>query len=79
MPIILPPITRRQFVRQTFALGGTAVIAPSALASGDSEVVRLDQNRVALLPIHTSVPISIMSTRGRSGQVLPSKSPSMSG
>ena len=49
MPIILPPITRRQFVRQTFALGGTAVIAPSALASGDSEVVRLDQNRVALL------------------------------
>ena len=49
MPIILPPITRRQFVRQTLALGGTAVMAPSALASGDSEVVRLDQNRVALL------------------------------
>ena len=50
MPIILPPITRRQFVRQSLAFGGTAVMAPSALASGYSEaVVRLDQNRVALL------------------------------
>ena len=49
MPIILPPITRRQFARHSFALGGTAIIAPSALASADSEAVRLDQNRVALL------------------------------
>ena len=49
MPIILPPITRRQFVRHSLALGGTAIMAPSALASADSEAVRLDQNRVALL------------------------------
>ena len=49
MPIILPPITRRQFVRHSLTLGGTAIMAPSALASADSEAVRLDQNRVALL------------------------------
>ena len=26
MPIILPPITRRQFVRHSLALGGTAMM-----------------------------------------------------
>ena len=49
MPIILPPITRRQFVRHSIAIGGTAIMAPSPLASTVSESFHLDQNRVALL------------------------------
>ena len=50
MPIILPPITRRQFVKGSLALGGTAMMTPCALAAAaDSERVGLDPNRVALL------------------------------
>lgn len=49
MPIILPPITRRQFVKRSLALGGTAMMMPRALALADSERAELDQNRVALL------------------------------
>ena len=49
MPIILPPITRRQFVKRSIALGGTAMMTSGALASADSERAGLDQNRVALL------------------------------
>ena len=49
MPIILPPITRRQFVKRSIALGGTAMMTSGALAAADSERVALDQNRVALL------------------------------
>ncbi len=49
MPIILPPITRRQFVNRSLALGGTAMMTPCALAVEDSERAGLDQNRVALL------------------------------
>jgi Icc protein len=48
MPIILPPITRRQFVKGALALGGTAMMTPCALAA-DSERVELAPNRVALL------------------------------
>ena len=56
MPIILPPITRRKFVRHSIAIGGTAIMAPSHLASTVSEAVHLDQNRVALLSdTHISV------------------------
>ncbi len=49
MPFILPPITRRQFVKDSLALGGTAMLTPRALAAADSERVGLDPNRVALL------------------------------
>jgi len=49
MPIILPPITRRQFVKRSLALGGTAMMMPRALAAANGEGAELDQNRVALL------------------------------
>ena len=49
MPIILPPITRRQFIKGSVALGGTAMITSRALVAADSELARFDQNRVALL------------------------------
>ncbi|MDE0821562.1 MAG: hypothetical protein OSA95_10595, partial [Opitutales bacterium] len=49
MPIILPPIARRQFIKGSLALGGTAITASSSLAKAGSHSVRLDQNRVALL------------------------------
>ena len=49
MPIILPPITRRQFVKRSLALGGMAMMMPRALAAAVSERAELDQNRVALL------------------------------
>lgn len=50
MPIILPPITRRQFIKGSIALGGTAMVNARALvAAEDSERAELDQNRVALL------------------------------
>ena len=49
MPIILPPITRRQFIKGSLALGGTAIMTSRALAAGASKGAGLDQNRVALL------------------------------
>ena len=49
MPIILPPITRRQFIKRSLALGGTAMMTSRALAAADSEGAGLDPNRVALL------------------------------
>ena len=49
MPIILPPITRRQFIKGSLALGGTAMLSPRALVAADSERAGLDPNRVALL------------------------------
>lgn len=49
MPIVLPPITRRQFINRSIVLGGTAMITSRALAAADGERVELDQNRVALL------------------------------
>jgi 3',5'-cyclic-AMP phosphodiesterase len=49
MPIILPPITRRQFVERSLALGGTAMMTSRALAAADSERAGVDPNRVALL------------------------------
>lgn len=49
MPIILPPIARRQFIKNSLALGGTVITASSLSAKAGSHVVRLDQNRVALL------------------------------
>ena len=49
MPIILPPINRRNFIKGSLAFGGTAITASSSLAKVDDHSVRLDQNRVALL------------------------------
>jgi|MDTC01.3.fsa_nt_gb Icc-related predicted phosphoesterase len=49
MPIILQPITRRQFIKGSLALGGTAIMPSRALAAGASKGAGLDQNRVALL------------------------------
>ena len=49
MPIILPPITRRQFAKRSLALGCTAMMTSRALAAADSERPGLDQNRIALL------------------------------
>ena len=49
MPIILPAITRRQFVKRSLALGGTAMMTSRALAAADSDRVGSDPNRVALL------------------------------
>jgi endonuclease/exonuclease/phosphatase family metal-dependent hydrolase len=49
MPIILPPITRRQFIQRSLALGGTALMSSRALLASDSAGVGVDPNRVALL------------------------------
>ena len=49
MPIILPPITRGQFIKGSLALGGTALMTATGLAAADRKAVELDPNRVALL------------------------------
>ena len=49
MPIILPPINRRQFIKGSLALGGTAITASSSLAQAPDQSVLFDQNQVALL------------------------------
>lgn len=49
MPITLPPITRRQFLKCSLALGGTALMPSRAWAAADRESAGLDPNRVALL------------------------------
>ncbi|MBT3194255.1 MAG: serine/threonine protein phosphatase, partial [Verrucomicrobia bacterium] len=49
MPIMLPPISRRHFVKHSLAFGGTVMLTSRALAAADSERVGLDPNRVALL------------------------------
>lgn len=49
MPITLPPIARRQFIRGAMVLGGGALVTPRVLATADGEGDALDKNRVALL------------------------------
>ena len=49
MPIILPPITRRQFIKGSLVLGGTAMMGSGASVVADNKRVGLDPNRVALL------------------------------
>ncbi len=49
MPIILPPITRRQFIKGSIALGSSTLFVPYALGISEYEGVELDQTRVALL------------------------------
>ena len=48
MPVILPPIARRDFIKSSLALGGS-VVASSSLGVGRDRSVEFDLNRVALL------------------------------
>ena len=48
MPVILPPIARRDFIKGSFVLSGVSITAPSFVAA-DSKSVRFDPNRIALL------------------------------
>jgi len=48
MPVILPPIARRDFIKGSFVLSGVSITAPS-FVSADSKSVRFDPNRIALL------------------------------
>ncbi len=49
MPVTLPPIVRRQFIKASLAFAGSAIKTPTAFAIEGSRYARLDQNRVALL------------------------------
>lgn len=50
MPIIFPPITRRQFVKSSIILGGTTLLNSRTVAvAADSNRTSLEPNRVALL------------------------------
>ena len=49
MPIILPPIPRRQFLKYSRAFAGTTLLSTCAWATSDSEQATLDPSRVALL------------------------------
>ncbi len=48
MPIILPSIARRDFIKGSFVLSGASITASSFVAA-DSKSVRFDPNRIALL------------------------------
>lgn len=48
MPIILPSIARRDFIKGSFVLSGASITASSFVAA-DSKFVRFDPNRIALL------------------------------
>jgi 3',5'-cyclic AMP phosphodiesterase CpdA len=48
MPVILPPIARRDFIRGSFVLSGVSITASSFVVA-DSKSVRFDPNRIALL------------------------------
>ena len=49
MPITLPPINRREFIRGSLALGSTAIMLARGVSAADRDGANLDQNRVALL------------------------------
>lgn len=49
MPIILPPISRRQFIKRSLAFGGSALMTSRAMPAAGNEPIGLDPNRVALL------------------------------
>ena len=48
MPIILPPIARRDFIKSSLVFGGTTFTA-SSIRAADRMSVRFDQDRIALL------------------------------
>ena len=49
MPVTLPPILRRKFIKGSLAFAGSAIKTPAAFAKAESRSAGLDQNRVALL------------------------------
>ena len=49
MPVTLPPILRRKFIKGSLAFAGSAIKTPAAFAKAGSRSAGLDQNRVALL------------------------------
>ena len=49
MPVILPPILRRQFIKGSLTFAGSAINTPAAFTKSGSQSAGLDQNRVALL------------------------------
>tara|TARA_B110000438_G_scaffold299991_1_gene351339 strand:- start:907 stop:1863 length:957 start_codon:yes stop_codon:yes gene_type:complete len=49
MPITLPPINRREFIRDSLALGSTATMLARGASAAARDGSKLDQNRVALL------------------------------
>jgi len=49
MPVILPPITRRQFLKSSLAFVGTAMTTFRAVGATESKGAELNQNRAALL------------------------------
>ena len=64
MPVTLPPILRRKFIKGSLAFAGTAIKTPAAFAKAGSRSAGLDQNRVALLAdTHIMPPIRTLPTR----------------
>ena len=49
MPVTLPPILRRKFIKGSLAFAGSAIKTPCSLRQSGSHSAGLDQNRVALL------------------------------
>ena len=49
MPIVLPPINRREFIRGSLALGSTAIMLSRRLCGADIGRATFDPSRVALL------------------------------
>ena len=49
MPITLPPINRREFIRGSLALGSTSTMLARGASAAARDGSKLDQNRVALL------------------------------
>ena len=49
MPVTLPPILRRKFIKGSLAFAGSTITAPTSFAKVESQSAGLDQNRVALL------------------------------
>ena len=49
MPIILPPINRREFIKGSLCFGSSTIMLSRRASAADSDRTKLDQNRVALL------------------------------
>ena len=49
MPITLPPIDRREFIKGSLAFGSSTIMLSKGASAADSDSAKLDQNRVALL------------------------------
>jgi len=49
MPVTLPPIDRREFIKGSLAFGSSTIMLSKGASAADSDSAKLDQNRVALL------------------------------